>query len=187
MFDKNYDRVILYYASKQNSEEKMSYTENLGDFGQRERVMMEEILHQWNRGGLPNPFYEGGVKFAMNQNSGCVFLTNEDYQVCMMNGDKLAMWYSCPYNGTEGFFEDLLYEYADMHQEDQEYLREIADNEGRLILLCVRNDVGQPCYDVNNEEFGIVKGEDEAWLPSNGTVEAYFIEIEEFPCGEEDE
>ena len=187
MFDKNYDRVILYYASKQNSEEKMSYTENLADFGSRERKMLEEILRHWNNGGLPVHFYEGGVKFAMNHNSGCVFLTNEDYQVCMLNGDKLEMWYSCPYNGTEGFFEDLLHEYSDMHIEDQEYLNDIADNEGKLILLCVRKQIGQPCYDCVNEEYGIIKGDDEAWLPSNESSEAYFIEIEEFPCGEDNE
>ncbi len=165
----------------------MSYTENLGDFGYRERRMMEEILHRWNRGGLPTSFYHGGVKFAMNSSSGNVFLTNEDYQVCMLNGDELDMWYSCPHDGREGFLEDLLLEYAEMCREDQEYLGSIADNEEKMILLCVKDEVGQPCFDAHNEEFGIIKDDNEAWLPSNGTVNAYFVEVEAFSCEEESE
>lgn len=38
---------------------------------------------------------------------GYVFLTNSEYQVCMMNGDKLEEWHSCPECGAEGFAEDI--------------------------------------------------------------------------------
>ena len=69
----------------------------------------------------------------MNTNSGFVFLVNEDYQSAMMNGDKLESFYSTPYNGIEGFFDDLLEEYASMRHEDQEYMRQIAENLGREI------------------------------------------------------
>ena len=53
MFDKDYDRVTIVYASQTEHGEKMSYTENLADFGHRERVMMEEILRLWNKSCLP--------------------------------------------------------------------------------------------------------------------------------------
>ena len=72
----------------------MSYSENLADFAYRERDEFIKILQLWQRDGLPENFYEGGVRVAMNANSGHVFLTNEDYQCCMRNGDTLEMWYT---------------------------------------------------------------------------------------------
>ncbi len=57
-----------------------------------------------------------------NQHSGNVFLTNSDYQVLMFNGSELDLFISTPYNGNEGFMDELIEEYEDMHQEDKEYL-----------------------------------------------------------------
>jgi hypothetical protein len=187
MFDKYYDRVTVFISSTNEHGDKMSYTENLADFGHRERVMMESILRAWNNDGLPSAFYEGGVKFAMNSNSGCVFLTNEDYQVCMMNGETLEMWYSLPYDGEEGFLEDLLHSYNDMHNDDREYLDDIVESAGKVIAVCVKKAVGAPCFQMVDEEFGIIKDEDEVWFPSRGTVEAYLVETEAFPCDVEKE
>jgi hypothetical protein len=76
-------------------------------FGYRERKMAEELLHEWNENGLPEGFDSDGVTIMMNQNSGYVFLTNSNYEVAMMNGDKLEIWYNCPECGYEGFKEDF--------------------------------------------------------------------------------
>lgn len=81
-------------------------TTNLADFGSRERNMLIELLQAWRDQGLPDDFYEEDVVAMMNRNSGCVFLTNSDYQVAMMNGDKLEIWHNCPNCGHEGFEED---------------------------------------------------------------------------------
>lgn len=51
------------------------YTENLADFGSRERSMAAELL----AARLPDGFPDDGVKLAMNRNSGFVFLVNADY------------------------------------------------------------------------------------------------------------
>ena len=107
------------------------YTENFADFGARERRMLSEIMRAWDSSGLPTDFSNENVRPAMNRNSGFVFLTNEDFQVAMMNGDKLESFYTTPYNGNEGFFDELVEEYEDMHPEDQRYLREIAEMLGR--------------------------------------------------------
>ena len=104
----------------------MSYTENFADFGIRERRILADILDAWNKNGLPDDFSDDNVRPAMNMNSGFVFLVNDDCQVAMMNGDKLESFYSTPYEGREGFFDDLIDEYADMHREDQEYMRDVA-------------------------------------------------------------
>ena len=110
------------------------YTENLADIMACyvERKEVQNIITAWNEHGLPNDFYDEGVKFAFNRNSGYVFLTNDDYQVCMMNGDELEMFYTSPYEGHEGFINDLFDEYMSdtdaWHIEDAEWLLETKSN-----------------------------------------------------------
>lgn len=105
-----------------------AYTENLADFGSRERAMAAELL----AAPLPETFSDDGVKIAMNRNSGFVFLVNADYQCAMMNGDTLEIFHSTPYDGIEGFLSDLLEENepGDLHREDAEYLLAAAEAEG---------------------------------------------------------
>ena len=109
-------------------EKNKIYTEDLADFGARERAMLSKILAQ----PLPDGFDDDGVKAAMNFNSGYVFLVNSEYQCAMMNGDKLEIYHSTPYEGHEGFLSDLVEEYApnDLNSEDADYIRYAAENEG---------------------------------------------------------
>ena len=102
-------------------------TSDLSRFGARERQMLVDLLYAWNAQGLPNDFDDDDVKPVLNMNSGYVFLTNADYQVAMMNGHTLESFYSTPYDGHEGFWEDLQREYPNMGDEDREYMRDIAD------------------------------------------------------------
>lgn len=85
-------------------------TSNLAHFGYRERKMAAELLTASVEQGFPEDFSDQGVNIAMNTTSGYVFLTNEDYQVAMMNGDKLESFYSCPNCGHEGFKEDMAHD-----------------------------------------------------------------------------
>jgi len=105
-----------------------TYTENLADFGSRERAMAAELL----AAGLPTGFYDDGVKLAFNRNSGYVFLVNSDYQVAMMNGDHIEQFYTTPYSGIEGFICDLLEENnpEEINSEDAEYILQTAIDEG---------------------------------------------------------
>ena len=107
------------------------YTENLNDIisNARERVLAIELLQAWGEQGLPSDFYEEGVKVAMNRNSGYVFLVNEEYQCAMMNGDKLESFYTSPYDGHEGFLEELLEDVDDRwHEDDIEWLNDIKSS-----------------------------------------------------------
>ena len=81
-------------------------TTDLSKFGSRERRLLVELLTAWDKQGLPHNFYDEDVVPIMNTNSGCVFLTNSEYQTAMMNGNKLEMWHNCPNCGHEGFAED---------------------------------------------------------------------------------
>lgn len=84
----------------------MSTTTNLADFGWRERRMAATLLDKMCD-GLPEDFEDDAVVLMMNSNSGNVFLTNSEFQVAMMNGDKLESFYTCPQCGHEGFKEDM--------------------------------------------------------------------------------
>tara|TARA_Y100000004_G_C8580929_1_gene272345 strand:+ start:101 stop:454 length:354 start_codon:yes stop_codon:yes gene_type:complete len=109
-----------------------AYTEKLEDFGYREQDEAKDIFEAWKKNGLPQDFENDGVRLAFNMNSGYVFLTNNEYQVAMCGDDqKLYSFYSSPYEGIEGSFEDLLDEYKDMHEEDKEWFLDIAKNIGR--------------------------------------------------------
>ena len=69
--------------------------------------MARELLNAWSSQGLPEDFYDDEVTIMMNKLSGCVFLTNSDYQVAMMNGDTLESFYTDFETGEEGFFDEL--------------------------------------------------------------------------------
>lgn len=107
-----------------------AYTEDLADFGPRERLIASKLLAL----PLPGNFYYDGVKLAFNRYSGHVFLVNSDYQAAMINPktDNLEIWHSTPYDGHEGFLSDLLEEYSpdDLHSDDVEYLKCAANAEG---------------------------------------------------------
>ena len=113
-----------------------TYTEDLADFGFREQEEAKDLFQAWRESGLPIDFENNGVKIAFNMNSGYVFLTNSEYQVAMCvqgknNKLELQSFYSSPYERREGFFDELLEEYKDMHWEDQEWFQDIANNINR--------------------------------------------------------
>lgn len=99
-------------------------TTDLSKFGFRERRLAAELLLASCDQGFPQDFEDDGVTVMMNRNSGLVFLTNSEYQVCMMNGDKLESFYTCPQCGHEGFKEDM--EHGEDDPECQRYLQDIG-------------------------------------------------------------
>lgn len=116
----------------------MALTTNLAYFGYRELKEAKEILEAWIDGrGLPEDFDDSGVVIAFNQDSGYVFLTNDEYQVAMAVDGELESWYTLSGTGEEGFFDDL-YDYVDDWNLDDRYVRDdleelisIAENIGR--------------------------------------------------------
>ena len=104
-------------------------TTNLSNFGYRELIMLEELLKAMREQGLPDDFYDDEVHPMMNQSSGNVFLTNSDYQVAMLNGDKLESFYFLSYHGNEGFLDELIEEYdnGNIKVEDFEQLADICE------------------------------------------------------------
>lgn len=96
-------------------------TTDWSEFGHREIEMAKELLSHMHEIDS-----YGKVEVMFNQNSGNVFLVDEDYRVWMMNDDKLEEWFTCPNCGHEGFFEDM------PHGEDEEECREYLESIGVL-------------------------------------------------------
>ncbi len=82
-------------------------TTDFSKFGYRERKLAEQLLKAWNEQGLPEDFQNDEVVIMFNTHSGNVFLTNSDFQVAMMNGDKLESFYTDLETGEEGFKNEL--------------------------------------------------------------------------------
>jgi hypothetical protein len=102
-------------------------TQDLSKFGYRELAMGADLLRAILR-DLPDDFEDDGITVEFNPNSGEVFLTNSGYQVAVLDKrGELESFYSTPYEGLEGTWAELVEQYQDMHPEDQEYIRAIAD------------------------------------------------------------
>ena len=102
------------------------YTEDLAEFGYREQNMVMDLFIAWRANGLPDDFENEGVRIGFNKNSGYVFLTNSDYQCCMNVEGKLESYYYTPYEGHEGYYDELMVDYDNMHPEDQEFMDSLS-------------------------------------------------------------
>jgi len=101
-------------------------TYDLNDFGARELDMAVELLDKYAK-AVENGEDIGlstNVRIAMNSNSGDVFLTDDDYNVVMVNPEtkQVEKYYTCSNCGFEGF-ED---EFRD-HSEDPDCLEDIRN------------------------------------------------------------
>ena len=95
-----------------------TYTEDLRNFGNRELYEAGKLLTAYAT-ERPIGFDYEGVRVAFNMNSGFVFLTNNEYQCAMVDDDgALFIFYSSPYSGIEGSWEDLEAEYDGFNDED---------------------------------------------------------------------
>ena len=81
-------------------------TNDLSQFGIRELNLAADLLKAYVK---EQPEFLGeGVQVWSNMNSGYVFLSDNDYNVAMLNeDDKLEQFFSCPECGQEGFKEEF--------------------------------------------------------------------------------
>jgi hypothetical protein len=82
-------------------------TTDFSKFGGRERRMAEELLKASREQGFPDDFEDDQITIMFNMESSKVFFTNSEFQVAMMNEDKLESFYACPGCGHEGFKDEM--------------------------------------------------------------------------------
>ena len=86
----------------------MNNTQNLADFGQREREEASVLLRTLGNSNDKTQFFgDSGVAVEFNSMSGFVFLVDEDYNVAMMNGHDLEDFLTCGNCGGEGLASDF--------------------------------------------------------------------------------
>lgn len=97
------------------------------DFGLRELRIAAELLAAFCQ--QPPRWLRGGLHLTMNTHNGNVFLTDEDFNVAMLNCGALDAWLFTPYDGHEGFLDELIAQFApdDLHPDDAAYLRYWAE------------------------------------------------------------
>ena len=109
----------------------MNVTNNLSEFGRREIAMASELLNELtNRNTtelFDKYFTHESTNLFFNKRSGYVFLSDENYNVGMINPDNgmLDLYITTAYTGTEGFINELMSEFDDLHLEDQKQLLEL--------------------------------------------------------------
>jgi hypothetical protein len=77
-------------------------TSNWSEFGYREIEEAKKLLSH-----IKEIDSYGEVKVFFNKNSGFVFLSDDDFKVWLMDGDKIREWFNCPNCGHEGFREEF--------------------------------------------------------------------------------
>lgn len=121
----------VYYERRANRSDvpgTFAGSTNLSDLGFREIGMLAKQLDLWSDqklSSLARNYFGYLDDFGFNRYSGNVWLQDEDYNVLIDNGNELDLFISTPYEGREGFFEDLVQEFAEMHPEDQDYMYQL--------------------------------------------------------------
>lgn len=87
-------------------------TSDLSRFGPRERVVVGQMLLAWDKHGLPSDFEDDEVVPMFNRHSNKVFLSNEHYQVAVLEDEKLVSHYYLGYEGHEGTLKELELEFS---------------------------------------------------------------------------
>tara|TARA_R110001599_G_scaffold46212_4_gene135666 strand:- start:922 stop:1326 length:405 start_codon:yes stop_codon:yes gene_type:complete len=109
------------------------YENSFENFGSREVALAGELLTAFSAGKLTPIadayFDQSGVKVAFNDSSGYVFITNDDYQVIMDDGDgRLDLFIVTGWSGQEDFLDNHI-ENIENYPEDYE-LDDLEDIKG---------------------------------------------------------
>ena len=86
-------------------------TTDLSKYGYKELVEAGELLNAYAENG--SEFLGDGLTLNFNMNSGYVFLSDEDYNVGVLEGHKVVQFFSCPQCGFEATQEDAKAEEKD--------------------------------------------------------------------------
>jgi hypothetical protein len=79
-------------------------TTDLSEYGYTELYEAGELLKAYAKNGCQ--FLNDGITLNLNKDSGKVFLSDEDFNVGVLEDDKLVQFYSCYECGNEGTQEE---------------------------------------------------------------------------------
>jgi len=109
----------------------MENTRDLSQFGYIELKKAAKLLTMYTNEQITKLwkefFWHSGVSIEFNQDSWNVFLIDDDYNVLMKKWDELDLFLSTPYDWHEGFYDELMEKYDELHQEDKDFLDSFKD------------------------------------------------------------
>jgi len=107
-------------------------TRDLSKFGMRELAIAGDLLREYSNGTCD--FLTDGVTVEFNPNSGVVFLTDEDYNVGVLEDGALVQFHycgDCGWEGTEDDLENETEEYKKLHTLKNGYLEHVEEEEAK--------------------------------------------------------
>jgi DNA-directed RNA polymerase subunit RPC12/RpoP len=82
------------------------YENDFSNYGYREISLLTDLLLAYKNN--KSDITIEPLKIGFNNESGCVFLYDDDYRTFMLNsGHELEEWFNCPECGNEGFIKDI--------------------------------------------------------------------------------
>jgi hypothetical protein len=82
-------------------------TSDLSEFGYRELKIAGQLLSTLKTDKDKTRFIDEGLTVFFNKKSGYVFLSDENFNVAMMNGDILEDFINCPDCGNEALVSEF--------------------------------------------------------------------------------
>jgi len=82
-------------------------TNDFSDFGYCEKEEARELMSAYGTDKDKTVYLGSGVQVWFNLHSGYVFLSDEDFNSAMMNGDVLEDFINCPECGHEDFLSEM--------------------------------------------------------------------------------
>lgn len=106
-----------------------NHPNNLKELSIAEKIIKAIIDNNYKHENIQNYFNNSEYKIEYNTYSGYVFAIDEDYNCLMLDDEKVNLLLSTPYDGHEGFIEELddLYP-EELNQEDIDYIKNWAKN-----------------------------------------------------------
>ena len=104
---------------------KQLTSDNLENWSKEDITTVIKMLELFRDGKYSNDFYPEDVAIFKNTDLNIIFMANDEYSVLVYKDGELISYYTSPYAGLEGTFEELSEEYEDMCEEDKEWFNDI--------------------------------------------------------------
>ena len=98
---------------------------NLEEWSKEDITTVIKMLELFRDGKYSNDFYPEDVAIFKNTDLNIIFMANDEYSVLVYKDGELVSYYTSPYAGIEGTFEELSEQYDEMSEEDKEWFNEV--------------------------------------------------------------
>ena len=104
---------------------KQLTSNNLENWSKEDITTVIKMLELFRDGKYSKDFYPEDIANFKNTNLNMIFMVNDEYSVLVYEDGELVSYYTSPYAGIEGTFEELSEQYDEMSEEDKEWFDDI--------------------------------------------------------------